>query len=132
MTTRFWVVMTVFAAVAVVMIWSALHFSGKFGSAFGVVVDAATGQGVANADVELFAVFPAQSGGSKMTLQKTQKTKPDGAFVFPATVGGSYRLTVTCEGYTTLTREGVVIEQEAKKDLGRFEITKAPPFLPAK
>ncbi len=126
MTAKFWVVMAVFIGISVVMLTAALHFSGKFGVAHGIVVDARTGEAVADADVELFAVFAAEHGGSKMTLMKTQKTGADGAFKFPATVGGTYRMTVSREGYLPLVMESVDIEQQAQKDFGRLQISRAP------
>jgi len=109
----------VFIVSAVAMVAGGLHYLKKFGTANGVVVDARTGDPIADATVEIFATFPSTSGrGGDMPLGLHTETKEDGSWVLRQTVGGSYRLTIRHPDYATYKREGVLLEAEEHSDLG--------------
>lgn len=112
-------ILLVFVLSAVAMVTGGLHYLKKFGTANGVVVDAQTGDPIADAVVEIFASFPSTSGRSgDMPLTLHTETKEDGSWVLRQTVGGDYRLTIRHPDYAIYKREGVSLDAEGDTDLG--------------
>lgn len=120
MNRRFWIVIAFFLGSFVLIVALQRFYDTKFGSAFGLVVDAADGSGVAGARIDLYAEI--ESGGETLRLPLEVETREDGTFRFKSTVGGEFRVSVTHPAFRSWVREGVRIVRESDNDLGRIAL----------
>lgn len=114
--TFLWI-MVVFVVSGVVMVGAGRYFNSKWGSAGGLVIDAATGKSLAGAEVTLSSTFTSERKGA-MQLVRSGKSRDDGRFRIPTTVGGTYVMTVERVNYESLRLDAVTLASARYNDLG--------------